>query len=228
LLAAWLVLAVAREEVTIRRWPLGRLTLGLLGGVAMGATVGLIAAAVVLPAPVRWPCLIMAPTIATGTLLALVRFHRAATLPAVSSLVATWTVAMVLAGEWLLPAMEPYRLSRIVGERLAVLTRERKVEPVLLTFQEPSTIYAYGRPVPTIRVWKDFFDQLDRHGAVIAPLLPNELRTIRKIPAVEVEVCDRLTGFNLSKGTTQTLQFTVVRSKRGVAQRARGEQPIVK
>ncbi|HMB07314.1 MAG TPA: glycosyltransferase family 39 protein [Isosphaeraceae bacterium] len=227
LLAAWLVLAVAREEVTIRRWPLGRLSLGLLGGVAIGATVGLIAAAVVLPAPVRWPCLIIALTIALGTLPALVRFHRAATLPAIARLVATWAVALALAGEWLLPAMEPYRLSRIVGERLAVLTRERKVQPVLLTFQEPSTIYAYGRPVPTIRVWKDFFDQLDRHGAVLAPLLPNELRTIRKMPAFEVEVCDRLTGFNLSKGTTQTLQFTVVRSRRGVAQETRGERPIL-
>src|SRR5262249_48393511 len=38
LMAAWLVDAVAREEVNLRRWPLGRLSLGLLGGVGIGTT----------------------------------------------------------------------------------------------------------------------------------------------------------------------------------------------
>jgi 4-amino-4-deoxy-L-arabinose transferase-like glycosyltransferase len=213
LLAAWLIVAVARQEITIRRWPLGRLSLGLLGGVAIGATVALIAGAVVLPTPVRWPCLAMASTIAIGTLLALARFHRGATVPAVSSLAATWALTMLLLGAWLLPAMEPYRLSRIVGERLAVLVREFGVQPVLLTFQEPSTIYAYGQPVPTMRKWPEFYDRIDRHGVVIAPLLPHELRTIQKMPEFEAEVCDRLSGFNLSKGTTQTLAFTLIRPK---------------
>jgi 4-amino-4-deoxy-L-arabinose transferase-like glycosyltransferase len=215
LLASWLIVAVAREEVTIRRWPLGRLSLGLLGGVAMGATVALIAGTVVLPTPVRWPCLVLALTIAAGTLLALARFHRGATLPAVSSLAATWAVALVLAGAWLLPALEPYRLSRIVGERLAALTRELNVQPVLLTFQEPSTIYAYGRPVPTMRKWPEFFDRIARHGVVMAPLLPSELKVIRKMPPYDTEVRDRLSGFNLSKGTTQTLLFTLIRPKKG-------------
>ncbi len=155
----------------------------------------------------------MASTIATGTLLALARFHRGATLPAVSSLAATWGLTMLLLGAWLLPAMEPYRLSRIVGERLAVLTRELGVQPVLLTFQEPSTIYAYGQPVPTMRKWPEFYDRIDRHGVVIAPLLPHELRAIQEMPEFEAEVCDRLSGFNLSKGKTQTLAFTLIRPK---------------
>jgi hypothetical protein len=187
----------------------------------MGATVALIACTVVLPAPVRWPCLVMALTIAAGTLLALARFHRGATLPAVSSLVATWAVAMLLAGAWLLPALEPYRLSRIVGERLAVLTREQDVHPVLLTFQEPSTIYAYGRPVPTMRRWAEFFDQIGDHGVVMAPLLPSELKVIRKMPKYETKVCDRLSGFNLSKGTTQTILFTLIRPKKDLARTER-------
>jgi 4-amino-4-deoxy-L-arabinose transferase-like glycosyltransferase len=213
LLAAWLIVAVAREEITIRRWPLGRLALGLLGGVAIALTVVLIAGVVVLPTPVRLPCLVMALTVATGTLLALARFHRGATLSAVSSLTTTWALTMLLLGTWLLPTMEPYRLSRIVGERLAVLTRELGVQPVLLTFQEPSTIYAYGQPVPTMRKWPDFYDRIDRHGVVIAPLLPHELRTVQNMPEFEAEVCDRLSGFNLSKGKTQTLAFTLIRPK---------------
>jgi hypothetical protein len=140
----------------------------------------------------------------------------------VSSLAATWAVALVLAGAWLLPALEPYRLSRIVGERLAALTRELNVQPVLLTFQEPSTIYAYGRPVPTMRRWPEFYDRIARHGVVMAPLLPSELKVIRKMPPYDTEVCDRLSGFNLSKGTTQTLLFTLIRPKKDLARTGRG------
>ena len=33
------------------------------------------------------------------------------------------------------------------------------------------------------------------------------------MPEFEAEVCDRLSGFNLSKGTTQTLTFTLIRPK---------------
>ena len=46
LLVAWLVETVAAEEVSLRRWPLGRLGLGLLVGIGLAGTVGLLAAAV--------------------------------------------------------------------------------------------------------------------------------------------------------------------------------------
>ena len=67
-------------------------------------------------------------------------------------------------GGWLLPALEPYRMSRIVGERLADLSRTLRAQPVLLTFQEPSVIYAMGHPVPTIKEWEQFYEQLRRTG----------------------------------------------------------------
>ena len=213
LLTAWLARAVAGAETGLRRWPLGRLAVGLLGGVAVAMTVGLIAAAAVVPGPLRWPCLALGAIIASGTLLALARFHRGATLPAATSLIATWAVALALLGAWLLPAMEPYRLSRIAGERLATLNRGRDVPPLLMSFQEPSTIYAYGRPVPTVRTWDDFYTQLDRQGVVLSPILPKDLLALRKLPHLELEVCETLAGFNLSKGTNQTLHFTLIRSK---------------
>ena len=50
LLAAWLVLEVVKDEVNLRRYPLGRLAFGLLGGVGIGASVALIALAMVVPA----------------------------------------------------------------------------------------------------------------------------------------------------------------------------------
>ena len=39
LLVAWLVVTLVREEVTLRRWPLGRLALGLLNSIGIGTVV---------------------------------------------------------------------------------------------------------------------------------------------------------------------------------------------
>jgi hypothetical protein len=104
-------------------------------------------------------------------------------------------------------------MSRKVGERLAAISAEQKVEPVLLTFQEPSTIYAFGRPVPTIRVWDDLYEQLHRHGKVITPVMDHELRGLRARPHLIVEAGERMKCFNLSKGQTQSLTFTRIRPK---------------
>src|SRR5262249_43405076 len=119
LLAAWVVERVTAEGVNLRRWPLGRLGLGLLVGVGLGGAVTLAAVAVVAPGPVRWPCALSAAVVATGTLGGLLRLQRAATERAVVGLAATWGFVMLAAGAWILPAAEPYRMSRIVGEKLA-------------------------------------------------------------------------------------------------------------
>ena len=130
-------------------------------------------------------------------------------------------------GAWLLPSLEPYRTSRIVGERLAVLSRTLRAQPVLLTFQEPSVIYAMGHPVPTIQdMASSSTSSSGSHGAVITPLLPHELAEFHRRPWLEVEVQETLTGFNLNKGQTQTLRFTLVRERRSNASR-RPQQLLV-
>jgi 4-amino-4-deoxy-L-arabinose transferase-like glycosyltransferase len=211
LLVAWLVVTLIREEGALRRWPLGRLGLSLLNSIGIGTVVALVAAACVVRAPVRWPCLVLALVLAGGTLTAALRLSRGATDRGVTYLIATWAVISLLIGTWLLPALEPYRMARRVGERLAMLCAQLKLEPVLLTFQEPSTIYQFGRPVPTVKVWEDLYEQLRRHGEVISPLMQHELKEFYLRPWLHVEPGEVMTGFNLSKGQTQSLTFTRIR-----------------
>ncbi len=212
LLVAWLIVTLVREEVTLRRWPLGRLGLGLLNSIGIATVVGLTAVGCVVRAPVRWPCLVLALVLASGTLSAVLRLYRGSTDRGVTRLLATWAVMGLLIGTWLLPALEPYRMARKVGERLVALCARDKIEPVLLTFQEPSTIYAFGRPVPTIKVWPDLYEQLRLHGQVIAPLMQHELKEFYARPFLQVELGEEMTGFNLSKGQTQSLTFTRIRA----------------
>ena len=61
LLAAWLVEAVTAEDVTLRRWPLGRLGLGLLAGIGITTAVCLLAAAPLAPAYLRPPLVTAGP-----------------------------------------------------------------------------------------------------------------------------------------------------------------------
>jgi 4-amino-4-deoxy-L-arabinose transferase-like glycosyltransferase len=221
LLAAWLVVTLIREDVTLRRWPLGRQALSLLTSLGIGLVVALVAAGCVVRGPVRWPCFALALVLSAGTLSAVLRLYRGATERAVVQLIATWGIVGLGVGAWLLPALEPYRMARKVGIRLAAITAERKVEPVLVTFQEPSTIYAFGRPVPTIRAWGDLYEQLRRHGEVVAPLMDHELRGLRAQPDLEVEAGEVIECFNISKGQRQSLTFTRIRRPRGDETRPR-------
>jgi hypothetical protein len=161
----------------------------------------------------RWPCLVLALVLTAGTLLAVLQLSRGATDRAVVQLIATWGIIGLGIGAWLLPSLEPYRMARKVGRRLAAISAELKLDPVLLTFQEPSTIYAFGHPVPTVKVWADLYEQLRRHGEVITPVMAHELRGLRARPDLEVEPGEVMECFNLSKGQKQSLTFTRIRPK---------------
>ena len=232
LLASWLVCRVASEGANLRRWPLGRLGVGLLGGVGLGCSAALAAGAVVFPAELRPPCVATALVVASGTLWGLLKFQRGATDRAVAGLAATWGAAMFVVGAWLLPAAEPYRLSRTVGERLAAISGDSKVQPVLLSFQEPSVVYSMGRPAPLIRTWAQLSELVDRHGTVLTAMVPFEAVEFgKRADDFEVEVREVFEGLNLSKGEQQQLSFAFVRRKRPsdlMIGRATGEEHLVK
>ena len=214
LLAAWLVRELVTEGVNLRRWPLGRLGLGVLGGVGLGLGAGSVAAAVVLPAPVRVPCLVMAAVVVTGALWGLRRMERAATERAVVGLAATWALTMFLLGIWLLPAYESFRMPRRVGEKLAVLSRRDRAEPILLSFQEPSLIHAMGRPAQMVRTWERFYELLDRHGTLVTAIIPLEWPEFeRRMAYLDVDVRETVEGFSLTKGETQSVRLAVIRQK---------------
>jgi 4-amino-4-deoxy-L-arabinose transferase-like glycosyltransferase len=227
LLASWLIAVVVKERVNLRRWPLGRLAVGLLGGTALTFLVGFIAGAAMLPSGLRGPLLFSAIVLVAGTLAFLARILDGSTERAVGALVATWAVLMFAVGAWLLPAAEPYRTSRIVGERFAALAKDRDVQPLLLSYQEPSVVYAYGRPLPTVRNWSQIKDLVVRHGVVATAALPGELDAFLARSEYDVERLDRLTGFNLNRGHAEALEFVLLREMRS-ARGIRLEQSLVK
>ena len=113
---------------------------------------------------------------------------------------------------WAIPAAEPYRLSRVVGERLAALSDRSGARPVLLAFQEPTVVYTMGRPATMLRTWSQLYDQLDRSGVVATAILDkDELAEFRGHREVSIEVHETVRGFNLNKGRAQTLHLALIR-----------------
>lgn len=221
LLAGWLVTAVAADVATFRRWPLGRLGLGLLGGIGIGGTVALIAAGVVLPGvwgvpSLRWPLLVLAVVMGAGTLFALERLHQGQTERAVVGLIVAWALVLGGTGAWLLPAYEPLKISRIVGERLAELSASTRATPVLGEFQEPAVIYALGRPAQVMSRRADYINLARSQGPLIAPLVQGELDILGREPSLDLKVVGSAHGLNHDKGKLVTLWFTRIESRNSI------------
>ncbi len=229
LLVAWLVEAVAGDVVSFRRWPLGRLGLGLLAFLGLGMTATLIAGVWAMPADwhvLRWPLLAIAATIGAGTFFALERFHQGATRPAAWGLIATWGLVLFTAGAWLFPAAEPFRISREVGESLARIVASDGARPLTRDFRPPGVIYAAGRPVPPMPSRTGLIRLLQTEPVVVA-LLPTEYEAFRGDPRMQLEVRKVIRGLNVEKLKQQTLMMTLIR--RGTpSMAARGEGLQVK
>jgi len=235
LLVAWMVKTLASEELGLRRWPLGRLCLGLLGGIGIAAAVGLAAAAVTAPGHLRPPLVVLAAVLGAGTLTAMLSLHRGFTTRAVHGLIVAWSIFLMVAGGWLIPSAETYRMSRRIGEQLAACVERTGIEPVLLNYQEPGLIHAMGRPVATVRDREGFYELLDRKGALVSVITPEETTEIADKYALEVSVVESLEGFSLTKGRSDTLQIAILRRDRkavarggSAARTASIQQPLVK
>ena len=235
LLIAWMVEAIAGEEVTLRRWALGRLGLNMMGGIGIAGTVGLLAAAVTVPGPLRLPLAILSLLIGLGTLNGMLRLHEGATRRGVLGLGATWAAIMLVTGGWLIPSAEPYRMSRRVGQRLAALAGQSGVEPVLLNYQEPGVIYAMGRPVAGTRKASDLFELLDRSGSLLTVVTPEERNAFPHLYGIAVKPIESLEGFSLTKGKSHSLELVilkrlepVLRNEESSARSSTLEEPLVK
>jgi 4-amino-4-deoxy-L-arabinose transferase-like glycosyltransferase len=212
LLIAWMTGVLTRDEVGIRRWTFGRLGLGLLGGIGIVTATSLLGAAVVLPAALRLPLFVMALILAAGLLAGLLAFHRGETAKAMNSLVAAMGLFMLLLGGWLIPSAEPYRTSRIAGERLAAIAAERGVDPVLFNYQEPGVVYAMKRTARQIRNAQSL-ESILSDGRQVAVILepPHQPIELRRKFGVEVTILEEYEGFSLTKGQKQKLLFALLR-----------------
>jgi len=118
---------------------------------------------------------------------------------------------MLIVGGWLIPAAEPYRTSKRIGERLTVLSERTGVEPVLLNYQEPGVIYAMNKHVATVRDRDGFYDLLDRKASLLTVITPEEAPVLRDRLRLDVNIIDGVEGFSLTKGQNYELQFAVLR-----------------
>ncbi|HEV3121045.1 MAG TPA: hypothetical protein VGY53_04045, partial [Isosphaeraceae bacterium] len=124
-----------------------------------------------------------------------------------------WALIMFMVGAWLLPAAESYRYSRGVAERLASLSASHRATPMLASFQEPSVIYAMGKPVALMRNRADLVERVQNGGTVVSALLAEEEAVLRTDPLLRIDVPDELRVFNINKGKSETLRFTLIRAR---------------
>jgi 4-amino-4-deoxy-L-arabinose transferase-like glycosyltransferase len=220
LLLAWLVLAIESEGVNIRRWPLGRLAIALLVAIGLAATVLFASVGILVPGDLRWPLVLVSVVVAAGTLVGLSLLQRGSTLRAVYALAATWALVLLALGGWVIPLAEPYRTSRVIGERLRARSAETGLEPVMLEFQEPGVVYALGRPIATTRDRDGFFAHLAGGQSILTVALPSESQVMRDHFGLKVTVVDQVDGLVLTKGKLQTFQIVVVKEGDGTAGRS--------
>jgi hypothetical protein len=211
LLLAWLVLSVSTEGVNIRQWPLGRLGLALLAGIGVVLTAVLLALAPIVPARLCWPMIALAVVLVAGTLVGMLWLRQGESRRAVLALAATWSVILLILIAWLIPLAEPYRTSRILGERLGALSARLGLKPVLLEFQEPGVIYALGHPVALTRGRDSFFVHLTDGRSVLTIASPSEIAVMRSHFGLDVTPVDQVEGLVLTKGEHQVFQIVVVR-----------------
>lgn len=224
LLVGWLVPLVAKSDVNLRRWPLGRLSVGLLAGIGLTYSVGLLAGVFVFPGQLKWHCLPLAVLLAGGTLYALDRLQRGHTQRAVGSLVGVWGVALFLLGGYFLPDVQPYRLTPKVAARLSQLEHETGARAVLTAFKPPGVVYEIGHPVPHLGNKQDLLDRLATDGAIAAALNDVELAKISSFPEVVVQPDPTpLSGLNVETFRIESLRPVVVRLRSDAV--ATGGQP---
>ncbi len=229
ILVAWLISEVVRQGGVLRDWPLGRVAARLLGVVGCGGALILMGAGLwFVPRPLRDPLLAMGLILTVGTLLARMGVNRQRPMIAARGLVVTWALVMASFGAWFLPAAEPYRFSRVVGERLDILAKEQGVRPAMMTFQEPGLVYALGHPACDVRGYDEMADEVRRQGPILVPLLKSEVVAIRADSRFSIQVIEPISGFNTNKGSVQELEFAVVEaghSTRSTFEEVRVERP---
>jgi hypothetical protein len=65
-----------------------------------------------------------------------------------------------------------------------------------------------------IRTWDRFYELLDRHGTLATVIIPLEWPEFcRRTTHLDVDVRETVTGFNLTKGSTQSVRLALIRSK---------------
>lgn len=229
LLVSWLVFQVSDAKVNLRRWPLGRLAVGLIAGMGAAMAVGMTAAGFVVQGPPRWALLAMGLVLVGGTMLAVSRFHAGRTVGAVHALAATWCLTMLAFGGWLLPAIEPFRLTPLVAEKLEGLAKSEKATPLLANFRPPGVIFDMGHSVQPLKDRETLFRSIEHGRSVVSALDDEEMKLVLDAPELAVDVRERVQGFDVETARMTELTLVVMRASGVVRPIARtGQKSQVK
>ena len=82
---------------------------------------------------------------------------------------------------------------------------------MLAMFQEPSIIYALGGPIPVMRDRPWLLDILRKDRVAIVPVTPKEKAILADDPTIAISGAGFVSGFNLSKGRSETLEMILIR-----------------
>ncbi|AGA29393.1 ArnT family glycosyltransferase [Singulisphaera acidiphila] len=213
LLLAWMLVAVTESEVTLDFWKMGRLAVRLLWVISAGAIAGLLAAAWFAPPGLRAASLVLSAVMLVGALLFHVHYKVGGIERATRVLIASSAVMTLLMGVWVLPALEPYRISGVIGRRLAELEVREQAKAILCTFDLPGVVYALGHSAPVARGLDKLVAQVNRDKKVIVALRPQEVPFLQREARLELDIKEIFRGFNLDKGRSETLMMTVLRPR---------------
>lgn len=211
LLVAWQVVRAVDARSAIKDWVMGRfavITVGLVGVVVTG---GLIFAGVKLPVELRAPSLVTAGLMAASTVVGVRLMMTGRADRAVASMAGFSALTMLTVGAWVLPSAEPFRISAMVGRRLAALEVETRTKPILCNYVFPCTVFTLGHPAPIVRGRNELVKAIDREGAVLTALIPIELAAYQKDPRFLVEVRETVEGFNVDKARQEKVHLTVIK-----------------
>ncbi len=210
ILAAWLVLRLERPACSIRSLRFGRLALGIWLGTGAGAGIALVAGTWFVPAAARLPMLCCAILVAAGLCAGARLFERGIPRRAVGVVTAAWGLVLLIAGAWLIPALEPLRTSREVGERLRRLAAETGYSPVLLDYQPSGVVYAYGAPIAVAHDRAEFFQHLEHAPAVLTAVDPESIPRLEKKYDLVMKPLERVVGPPAGLFARETLDLVVV------------------
>ena len=117
--------------------------------------------------------------------------------------VASMALFSIVAGAWLLPSLEPHRLSRVVAEKANGCNSGMPV--IVSGYEEPSLFFYLAQP-PQVLKGRDLADGLtDLKRPVVAILGASELTAAGLAESAAREGWTSVTGLNYSYGRTETI-----------------------
>jgi 4-amino-4-deoxy-L-arabinose transferase-like glycosyltransferase len=223
-LVAWLLDGLARGALSWAPGPLRRVSFVLLRWIGGAWVVLLTAGVYALPAPMKWPCLASGLAVAAGTVLAHRRLGRGEFGRGTAALAATWSAVALIAGLWLAPSAQPYRLAVSVGRALREVEARGTATPVLSSFGPPSVVIEMGHPIPHLYQPEKLVRESLRVGTLAAALGPADFRAIAADRRVRVTILQSIEGFDVEKFRSLTLRLALIEpaDRDGASLRARG------